>query len=378
MHNILFLESSLAPYRGGVQKVTYQLSTYLQKKGYEVYYAYYLCDYSLIPEKNKIKINLNGSYSIFKESFSSFLQENKIQIIINQDQYHPFLFKLYRLLKKDGVKLINCFHLSPDYFKYQEKTFLQKSKHFLYKMVYFDSLTIRQKRKMYEISDRFVLLSKSFINDFIQLYKIKDGLKICAISNPLMFNESLPYTNVLNKKKQILIVARFDEKQKNIKSALRIWKKIEGQWPEWKLVIVGYGKDEQIILNYSKFLSLKNVRFLGKCLNPLPLYEESAIFMMTSKYEGFGITLTESLQNACIPIAFDNFSVLHDIITDKYNGFIIPAFDEKNYSEVLLNLIRSSDMRHTMGINAIDSSKNFSLHKIGEEWDNLLKDVLSN
>ena len=39
-------------------------------------------------------------------------------------------------------------------------------------------------------------------------------------------------------------------------------------------------------------------------------YEKSKIFMMTSNFEGFGMTLTEALQNACVPFVFNTFSSL--------------------------------------------------------------------
>ena len=45
--------------------------------------------------------------------------------------------------------------------------------------------------------------------------------------------------------------------------------------------------------------------------------------MMTSSFEGWGLTLTEAQQYGCVPLAFHSFASLTDIITDKVNGFAI-------------------------------------------------------
>ena len=75
-----------------------------------------------------------------------------------------------------------------------------------------------------------------------------------------------------------------------------------------------------------------NVSFLkGQKKNPEPYYNEASIFMMTSSFEGWGLTLTEAQQYGCVPLAFRSFASLTDIITDKVNGFAIPNDDISLY-----------------------------------------------
>ena len=68
---------------------------------------------------------------------------------------------------------------------------------------------------------------------------------------------------------------------------------------------------------------LKRVRFEGR-QNPKRYYEEASIFMLTSSFEGWGLTLTEAQQFGCVPLAFYSYASLPDIITDGKNGFMIP------------------------------------------------------
>lgn len=145
-------------------------------------------------------------------------------------------------------------------------------------------------------------------------------------------------------------------------------KKLNG----WILRIVGYGKHEKIYKDMVASLNLKNVVFEGAQKTVLPYYQSASIFMMTSDVEGWGLTLTESLQMGVIPIAFDTFESLSDIIHNTYNGYIIPKNDLQNYSQVMINLMNNDAMRRKMAENCLLSSQKFSPDLIVDEWINVL------
>lgn len=54
---------------------------------------------------------------------------------------------------------------------------------------------------------------------------------------------------------------------------------------------------------------------------------------MTSDYEGFGMVLTEGMAFGCVPLAFNSFPSLRDIVDEGRDGFIIPPFDIDAYAE---------------------------------------------
>ena len=66
---------------------------------------------------------------------------------------------------------------------------------------------------------------------------------------------------------------------------------------------------------------------------------------MTSRYEGFGMTLTEALQNACIPLAYDSYSSVHDIIQNGQNGFLIKNNDEQSYANTMLKIALFEELK---------------------------------
>ncbi|MDG2432920.1 glycosyltransferase, partial [Flavobacterium sp.] len=148
-------------------------------------------------------------------------------------------------------------------------------------------------RESYLVSDRFVVLSASYISNFKQYYAFSNVDKMVAISNSLSFPESISKESILIKDKTILIVARLDESSKRLTYALKIWKLLEARNPEWKLQLVGEGKDRTLYECAVIELQLKRVFFEGK-QQPQSFYKKAAIFMMTSKHEGWGLTLTEA------------------------------------------------------------------------------------
>lgn len=133
------------------------------------------------------------------------------------------------------------------------------------------------------------------------------------------------------------MVARFSENQKRIKLALKIWKEVHKyrDVEDWNFIIVGDGIYKNEYLNMVRKENIPNVYFEGLQKDTEKYYRQSSIFMMTSAFEGWGLTLTEAQQMGCVPIAFKSYKSLTDIITDNYNGIIIEECNIDKYIHYL-------------------------------------------
>ena len=195
---------------------------------------------------------------------------------------------------------------------------------------------------------------------------------------PILFLLTVFYNidDYSKKEKVVLIVSRLDEVQKRISLALRIWKllNVAGKYRDWKLFIVGHGDYEKEYKFYVKKHGMDNVYFEGT-QKPQKYYERASIFMLTSSHEGWGLTLTEAQQFGCVPLAFDTYKSLRDIIEDGTNGFILPDMDLKGYAEKMQCLMDSYELRRKMAAHAIEDSKRFLPEKVCEKWFNLLEDL---
>lgn len=219
--------------------------------------------------------------------------------------------------------------------------------------------------------DKIVLLSKSFIDEFVWFHKKTNLSKLLAIPNM----NSFEHVNTPPKKNHVLFVGRLVSNTKGCDKLLRIWELVSNKLDGWQLDIVGDGPDRIKLEEYAKLLDLKNYTFHGY-RDPRPFYEEAKIFCMCSTYEGFGLVLTEAMQHGVVPLAFDSFSSVRDIIHDGEDGFIIPPFDEEAFANKVRTLMTDSLLYMTLSEKARISVEQFSTDKVINQWMKLITDTL--
>jgi glycosyltransferase involved in cell wall biosynthesis len=391
--NILFLfNTDISPAAaGGATNMTHTLAQALENLyGCKVSLAFFKRHPVPSPIQNKIQIT--APYN--KNEFESFLAKNSINIIVVSllsKQSARLLPDVYRSAKQYDVKVVQWFHMMPgcemaNYGSWSRFWFAVKARkhisaHFgRMVLTWFRpairpvaTLYLRPKyRRLYDHCDCFVLLSAHFIPDFTRIAGRKPD-KFHAIGNVLTLENHTPPA-LSQKQKEALIVSRLDEPQKRLSLALKIWQKIEREedLQGWKLTIVGDGADMEYYQYLSRKLKLQRCTFEGRH-PPLLYLKRASIFMMTSAWEGWGLTLTEAQQMGVTPIAFDSFGAVHDIIQDEYNGLLVPDNDTKAYAAQLQRLMRNDTLRHTMAQNAMESSRRFEIAKTVKKWSVIFK-----
>ena len=73
-----------------------------------------------------------------------------------------------------------------------------------------------------------------------------------------------------------------------------------------------------------------------------------------------------------VPIAFDTYASLREIITDGENGVVITEGDVDSYVRRMLKLMKNEELRWRMARQAIISTQRFSQERIAEMWWKLL------
>lgn len=250
---------------------------------------------------------------------------------------------------KTAIKII----LHPLYYRFQLK---------LYKQQYLNT---------YCSSDRYVLLSRSFIPQLKKAIGIDDAEhKLCAIGNPLSFDRYADAETLSGKEKRVLVVARMSEISKRISLAIKVWSKLEKEFPEWHFDVVGDGEDLDYYKKLARKLSLRRIEFHGS-QPPEEYYRRASVFLMTSAFEGWGMTLTEAMQNGCVPVVMDSFTAVHDIITHGRDGFIVPPRNVEAMFALCRRLLADDITLRTVRSVCVESSKRFSLQNIGPQWVDL-------
>jgi glycosyltransferase involved in cell wall biosynthesis len=325
---------------------------------------------------------LNGNQSIDVETF---FVENHIDVVVQQLAYNGVVCR-YLSSKAKQIPYIVAWHTAPPTFIKSWRVASTESfgpvKERLKRaarMALFPLFYRKELRRFHSHWDKVIprtskilLLSNSFAPFFQKALHVLPE-KITAIPNILSFEKKNDKSILKQKKKEVIVVSRMTESQKRISLALKIWREVEKskKAESWTLKVVGEGENLQDYKNLAKKLNLKNVQFLGK-QDPRPIYETAALSMMTSSFEGWGLTLTESQQYGVVPLAFDSYASAKDIITDGENGFLIPYGAIKRYADKLLYLMENVNEREAVALNALESSSRFEIEKVIPMWEKLL------
>lgn len=391
--NICFLNSGFpSPTCGGVEHVTYDLGTYFVKCGFSVFCVSLQkeidCDNSLPFQCRSIPDFKSGICESNIQFWKNFLIDHKINIVIIQSEMNLAL-ELCLNATINGVKIICTLHVPPptqcDYYDdYMAEHFyvirfpfnfilmpylLVK---YLYKRLNALQWMKSKLKKQYMLCNAYVTLSSNFNSELIRFLGLVDSKKLYSIPNPLVIDNF----NYLSAKKQnvILWVGRMLFSQKRPDRIIKIWQQLADKYHDWCLEIVGNGPAKSILEDYCIRNNVPRVKFCGR-QNPIDYYRRAKILSMTSSYEGWGLVLPEAMQYGCVPIAYNSYSSLTDIINDNVNGCIVPAFSLSKYRDRLIELMTLDNEREKLAVNACQTAQKFALDKVGEKWVQLFQQI---
>ena len=201
--------------------------------------------------------------------------------------------------------------------------------------------------------------------------------KITAINNPITFALDEANVDIDKKENIILVVCRITNPQKNLTDFIDIWDEFSNKKPDWKAIIVGDGESREYIEKYAKHKGVKRLQFEGNKENVKDYYCKAKIFCMTSSYEGWPMVLMENMAFGCVPLAFDTFEALHEIIDDGTDGLIIPPFDKGTMVDTMVKLADSPQMLKDMAFEGKKKLSRFSLENIVDQWEPIIAGIKS-
>lgn len=374
--NILFISCGLSVTVGGTERVTRVLMQHFDNLGHHCYITYCMGDDTNFPKSRKLLVNYRSSYSDFERQMDAFFEHAHVDLIINENICEYNVSRWLRKKKKEhkSLPIIYCLHNTPDLFvRPIEGYSLRALKNRLFKVCTGKTVYMKKHQRMYDVCDRYVVLAPSYIEEFCRIFNLPNDGKVISIPNPI----SMQVEKNNDKKENIfLVVARLAEKQKNISALLRIWKNFYPHHKNYKLQIVGYGPDEQFLHDYAKSLSLERVEFTGKTTTPQKYYSKAKFFLMTSRYEGLPMTVIESMQFNCIPIVYNSFSAIGDIIESGNNGILIPENNEQLFLKAMNSLVDNEVQQDIIKSKIQSSLLKFSKENIGKQWENLFNEII--
>ncbi|MCR4740275.1 MAG: glycosyltransferase family 4 protein [Lachnospiraceae bacterium] len=326
---------------GGEDTVMENEGNLLKEHGHNVYY--YVRDNKEITEMNLLK--KAGAFFGTVYSFRAYrdveklIKENKIDVVHIHNTVPLVSWSVYSAAKKYGCKLVQSVHnmrlLCPSALMIRDNRVCEDclkkglkcaAIHGCYK----DS-------RLYSAALAFALWfhrkTGSFKKVDAYLYTTEFNRKLLSRVIPedkLFYKPYYSDAKVKDpegKKRDYYIYISRLEYLKGIQVALEAFKKL----PEHKLLVLGVGPDEERSRRYVEDNHMENVTFLGfknKAEMTELLYNAKALVFPTQWYEGFPMTIVESL--ACgTPVIGSDIGNVGTIVKDGINGLRF-RYDDSN------------------------------------------------
>ena len=235
---------------------------------------------------------------------------------------------------------------------------------------------------------------------------------VAVMPNPLFIT---PITEPSKKEKVILAAGRVDDwHYKGFDVLIKAWSKIisneqleisnydysqDGKPSHWWLKIAGDGKKESFeylmnLLPDAEWVFNDNdddndddnksgiwrsekyrIEFLGFQKDMESLYKKSEIFVLSSRYEGFGLVLIEAMSQGCACVACDYKGRQREIIQDESQGLCCEPDHVEELADAIQMMMIDKDYRKAVQQNAIERSKFYELDHIISMWEDLIKKV---
>jgi glycosyltransferase involved in cell wall biosynthesis len=157
--------------------------------------------------------------------------------------------------------------------------------------------------------------------------------------------------------------------QKNIPLMIDLAKLLNESKTSFKLSIVGEGSEESRLRKMVLDLGLsEKVIFLGRSKDISDFLKDLDIFLLTSKYEGFGLVLLEAMDHG-VPIIASNTSSIPEVLGSEHPG-LFKTGDLSSLKEKVESFAKSTNRRQacidfqSRQISQFSVDKYFSQHEI--------------
>ena len=215
--------------------------------------------------------------------------------------------------------------------------------------------------------DKLVVLTEKDREAWVELDNV------VAIPDPLsLYSKKVsPLTE-----KRVVAVARYSH-EKGIDLLLQAWAIAEKHALGWRLDVYGDGdRTSYNQLMENLHIDRSRCELHGRTDNVETAYVNSSIFVLSSRFEGFGMVLTEAMACGLPVVSFDCPWGPRSIINDSADGLLVENGNVEALADGLIRLIGDDDLRRRMAANGIKNVQRFSIDYIAERWKKLFESTV--
>ena len=268
-------------------------------------------------------------------------------IIISSKVYFNRLLGEY---KNTGVRAIGWEHNYNNHTKKEIKEFIKSCK-------YLDDVVMVNKE-----------LQEFYKDEFLK-YDLK-----CQVRYVPNYIDKVSKTTTKYNNRNLIAVGRL-EAVKGFDDLIKVYKLVNLQIQDTYLTLVGDGKEKNNLFEtFVKNDLASKVKMPGYLFQEEidKLYDNSALYIMTSHSESFGLVMLEAMAHGVPVVAFSSAEGARELIKNGYNGYLINNRNEFEMADKIVELLNDKEKLQKMGQNAYKVAQKYTKEEVIKTWEQLL------
>lgn len=344
---------------GGAERFAGELSCMLEQLGYEVHLVV-VNDHLDFPYCG----NLYNLGSLCKKDFGwlrklkkgwllrNYLDREKINVVIDNRTRNHFIRDWFSISLYRRRKTFYMIHSS----------YLQN---YLPDSVFFA-------RILYRSATKLICVSKAIESELVHKFGFNNTT---TVYNPVKSTEIDGLRSGNLPKPYVLFYGRLEEKVKNFTLLLEAFSRSRIFDAGYELVIMGDGPSKDYIRSLTTSLKINDyVRLVPFQNNPFAYVKDAAFTILTSRYEGFPMSIIESLSIGTPVVAVDCQTGPAEIIQNEQNGILVENHNVEALAHAMHRMVYDRQLYDRLKLHTIDSVSHLSYEAIGRQWEKLLNE----
>lgn len=178
-------------------------------------------------------------------------------------------------------------------------------------------------------------------------------------------------TPLAERKNKIIYLGRL-EAQKDPDKLLRVASYLKKINDTFILDIYGTGSMKEHIERKIRELNLENNVYMKGFITDKNIYQKYSSLIITSKDEGFPLTIIEAKANATPTITNIWGDAVYETVKDGVDGFIID--DEKEMANKIAGILNNNELLEKLSNNSLKEYERFSPYSAHDNWLKILND----
>lgn len=228
---------------------------------------------------------------------------------------------------------------------------------------------------LFPLHGRYITISQGQADDLIENYNVKRE-NITVIYNPCITDELYEKARedihhdwlTSSDYKSILSVGSLTE-QKDHSTLIQAFAGVLKHQDSYRLLVVGEGPKREQLQELARNLGVEDsLELLGETPNPYPYMVNADVFVLSSRWEGFGIVLVEAMALGTPVISTDCPHGPREILDNGTFGTLVPVGQSEPLTDAIIEVAENHSDEQKLEKRAME----FHTNKITNKYEEVL------